>query len=202
MTERGKVQQVATRIQQQIEWRRSKVLEYLSQGMSQTEIANKLQFDKSTISLDVAYLRQQAKERIRHHIEDRLPLEFEKSLASLEQLKQKAWAIMEKENLDERTKLQAIEVVMSCDAQKMDLLTHVGVIEHSINFVENANKKLDSMRATTATSEEDEQQEEEEKAKKDNDLEDTVTNSNDIQGSSENHSTEGTTTTTSSTSDR
>jgi hypothetical protein len=68
--------------------------------MSQTEIANKLHFDKSTISLDVLHLRTQTKERIRQHIEDRLPLEFEKSLLSLEQLKHKAWAIMEKDSVD------------------------------------------------------------------------------------------------------
>jgi hypothetical protein len=48
--------------------------------MSQIEIANKLQFDKSTISLDVSYLRKQAKERIRTHLEDRLPLAFETCL--------------------------------------------------------------------------------------------------------------------------
>ena len=82
MSEDEKIQQVKSKVQQQIEWRRSKILEYLSQGMSQTEIANKLQFDKSTISLDVSYLRKQAKERIRHLIEDRFPLEFEKSLLS------------------------------------------------------------------------------------------------------------------------
>jgi hypothetical protein len=153
--------------------------------MSQTEIANKLQFDKSTISLDVAYLRQQAKERIRHHIEDRLPLEFEKSLASLEQLKHKAWTILEKEGVDERTILQAIEVVMACGAQTMDLLTHVGVIEHSLNYVENGNKKLDSMSTT----------EKEENPKADKEVQGNEVLVDDVQGSSTHNSTEGTTAT-------
>ena len=155
--------------------------------MSQIEIANKLQFDKSTISLDVSYLRQQAKERIRHHIEDRLPLEFEKSLLSLEQLKHKAWDIMEKDSVDERTKLQAIEVVMACGAQTMDLLTHVGVIQHSLNYVESGNKKLDSMSTT-------EERQEPENPKADNEVQNNLDNSgNDVQGSSTHNSTEGTT---------
>lgn len=158
--------------------------------MSQTEIANKLQFDKSTISLDVSYLRKQAKEKIRHLIEDRLPLEFEKSLLSLEQLKQKAWAIMEKDSVDERTKLQAIEVVMACGAQTMDLLTHVGVIQHSLDFVDSSNKKLDSM----STEEKKQQQEPEENPKAYNDVQNNLDNSgNDVQGSPTHDTAEGTT---------
>ena len=46
--------------QQQIEWRRVKVLELSSQGYSQIEIATNLQMDKSIISRDLVYLRQQA----------------------------------------------------------------------------------------------------------------------------------------------
>ena len=48
--------------QQQIEWRRVKVLELSSQGYSQIEIATNLQMDKSIISRDLAYLRQQAQD--------------------------------------------------------------------------------------------------------------------------------------------
>jgi hypothetical protein len=166
-------------------WRRDKVLQYLSQGRSQTEIAKELQVSNATISEDVALLRRWAKEKMHHHIEDRLPLEFEKSLASLEQLKHKAWSILEKEGVDERTILQAIEVVMACGAQTMDLLTHVGVIEHSLNYVENGNKKLDSMSTT----------EKEENPKADKEVQGNEVLVDDVQGSSTHNSTEGTTAT-------
>jgi transposase len=53
--------------QQQIEWRRAKVLELSSQGYSQIEIATNLQMDKSIISRDVAYLRQQAQDNLKMH---------------------------------------------------------------------------------------------------------------------------------------
>lgn len=62
---------MTTEKKQQIEWRRSKVLEYLAQGLNQRQIAEKLQLDPSTISSDVAVLREQSKERIRSHLEDR-----------------------------------------------------------------------------------------------------------------------------------
>jgi IS30 family transposase len=48
--------------QQQIDWRRAKVLELSSQGYSQIEIATNLQMDKSIISRDLAYLRHQAQQ--------------------------------------------------------------------------------------------------------------------------------------------
>jgi transcriptional regulator len=50
--------------QQQIDWHRAKVLELSSQGYSQVEIATNLQMDRSIISRDIAYLRQQAQENL------------------------------------------------------------------------------------------------------------------------------------------
>jgi DNA-binding MarR family transcriptional regulator len=62
-------------MQQQIEWRRAKVMELLSKGESnQSEIARILQVDKSIISRDVAYLREQSKHNIKRYIDEQLPL--------------------------------------------------------------------------------------------------------------------------------
>ncbi|MFL6452663.1 MAG: hypothetical protein ACJ71L_01505 [Nitrososphaeraceae archaeon] len=57
----------------QVEWRRTKVLELLSKGDSQSEIAKTLQVDLSIISRDVYFLRQQAKSNIKRYIDERLP---------------------------------------------------------------------------------------------------------------------------------
>ncbi|MFL6470439.1 MAG: hypothetical protein ACJ71H_06280 [Nitrososphaeraceae archaeon] len=46
---------------EQIEWRRSKVVEMRARGLSQIEIAHELQVSKQSISSDVQYLRNQAK---------------------------------------------------------------------------------------------------------------------------------------------
>ena len=61
-------------MQQQIEWRRDKIMELLSKGKSnQSEIARVLHVDKSIVCRDIAYLRQQAKEDIKKYIDERLP---------------------------------------------------------------------------------------------------------------------------------
>ncbi len=46
--------------QQQLEWRRAKVLELSSQGYIQAKIAQKLQLDRVTVHRDMQFLRQQA----------------------------------------------------------------------------------------------------------------------------------------------
>src|ERR671929_2042600 len=78
------MQQMSTKMQQQIEWRRAKVMELLSKGeSSQSEIARILQIDKSIICRDIAYLRQQAKTNIKKYIDETLPEEYEKCLVGL-----------------------------------------------------------------------------------------------------------------------
>jgi orotate phosphoribosyltransferase-like protein len=45
----------------QLEWRRSKVIEMRARGLSYGEIAHELQVSKASIVSDVQYLREQAK---------------------------------------------------------------------------------------------------------------------------------------------
>ncbi len=127
---------------QQIEWRRSKVLEYLAQGLNQRQIAEKLQLDPSTISSDVAVLRQQSKERIRTHLEDRLPFAFETCLTRLEASMRQANEILNSTE-DKRTKLQAIQIINDSTSKYMDLLTHTGTVEAAMSYAEKkANRHV------------------------------------------------------------
>jgi hypothetical protein len=67
----------------QVEWRRNKVLELLSKGDSQSDIAKVLQVDLFIINRDVYFLRQQAKHNIKKYIDERLPEDYEKCLIGL-----------------------------------------------------------------------------------------------------------------------
>jgi DNA-binding NarL/FixJ family response regulator len=46
--------------QQQLDWRRSRVLELPSQGYSQREIASKLSVDPAAVNRDIQFLKQEA----------------------------------------------------------------------------------------------------------------------------------------------
>ena len=69
---------MSTKLEKQIQWRRSKVAELDSQGHSQPQMESILQVSIGTANRDLSYLRQQAKSNIRRYIDERLPEEYEK----------------------------------------------------------------------------------------------------------------------------
>ena len=60
----------------QIEWRRAKVLELNSQGYSQREIADIVHVGIGTINRDMGYLRNEAQENLKSHIQTKLSEEY------------------------------------------------------------------------------------------------------------------------------
>jgi transcriptional regulator len=61
----------------EIQSRRSKVIEMRAKGMSQSEIAHELQVSEASISLDMQYLRSQAKESIKEYVSEHLPEQYQ-----------------------------------------------------------------------------------------------------------------------------
>jgi hypothetical protein len=139
----------------QVEWRRAKVLELLSKGDSQSEIAQVLQVDLSIISRDVYFLRQQAKHNIKRYIDERLPDEYEKCLVGLNAITREAWNTATNTK-DNKEKIQALSLAKECYSMKMDLLTNATVVDDAISFV--SQKSNDTLNSFT-NSNEDEKEE-------------------------------------------
>jgi transposase len=76
-----------------IEWRRKKVLELSSQGYNDRDIAQILQVGKSTVNRDIQYLRQQAQENLKTHIQQKLPEEYQNCMAGMKQVLRLSWDI-------------------------------------------------------------------------------------------------------------
>ena len=150
--------------QQQIDWRRAKVLELSSQGYSQIEIATDLQIDKSVICRDLVYLRQQANENLKTHIQNKLPEEYQNCMTGINQVLKICWEIVNKsrnmnnENgngqtvtmIDNKMVLQALALINDCNKYKMDLTTNGVVITDAIKFVQTNKERL-----TMSTKEDD-----------------------------------------------
>src|ERR671931_760088 len=124
----------------QVEWRRAKVLELISKGDTQSDIAKTLQVDLSIISRDVYFLRQQAKDNIKKYIDERLPEEYEKCLVGLNVILREAWNTAH-DTEDKREKIQALSLAKDCYSMKMDLLTNATVVEDAIRFVSDRSKE-------------------------------------------------------------
>jgi hypothetical protein len=121
--------------QQQVVWRRAKVLELLSKGeTNQSEIARILQVDRSIVCGDVAYLRQQAKENITRYVDERLPEEYEKCLVGLNSILKEAWTMSQQDNA-KSDKIKALTLAKECYAVKLELLTNATVVDNAIRFV-------------------------------------------------------------------
>src|SRR4026207_444065 len=123
----------------QVKWRRTKVLELLSKGDSQSDIAKTLHVDLSIISRDVYFLRQQAKANIKRYIDERLPEEYEKCLVGLNAITKEAWNTAHNTE-DKREKIQALSLAKECYSMKLDLLTNATVVDDAIRFLSTRSK--------------------------------------------------------------
>jgi hypothetical protein len=149
--------------QKQIMWRRNKVQELMIQGCSQIQISNTLKVSEGTISNDVIYLREQARQNMQTHLQDRLPEEYENCMAGINQVLKMSWEIATKgqvssdsldsnsnsdsdrtlsSTVDDRTRLQALALANDCYKYKMDLVTNGVVITDAIKFVQQKKEKL------------------------------------------------------------
>src|SRR5690349_14835811 len=124
----------------QVEWRRNKVLELLSMGNPQIDIAKTLQVDLSIISRDVSHLRQQSKQNIKKYIDERLPEEYEKCLVGLTSILKEAWTTAQNAE-DKREKIQALSLAKECYSMKLDLLTNATVVDDAIRFVSSKTEE-------------------------------------------------------------
>ena len=98
-----------------------------SQGHSQPEISRILQVSIGTINRDISILRQQAKEKIKKYIDERLPEEYEKCLVGLNAITKEAWNTAQNTE-DRREKIQALSLAKECYSMKLDLLTNATVV--------------------------------------------------------------------------
>jgi IS30 family transposase len=110
-----------------------KVVEMRARGMSQTEIARELQVSKASISLDMQYLRNQAKESIKEYVTEHLPEQYQICLTALDTILKHAYEILETSD-DNREKLQAMELFKDTHLIKLELLSNATTIDSSLNY--------------------------------------------------------------------
>jgi hypothetical protein len=111
-----------------VQWRRSKVQELLVKGYNHYEIASTLQISRPTITRDIQYLSECAKQNIKRYVDERLPEEYEKCLVGLTAILREAWAASQ-QTQDKREKIQALSLAKECYSMRLDLLTNATVVD-------------------------------------------------------------------------
>jgi hypothetical protein len=142
-----------------LEWRRSKVQELASQGYNQSEISRILQISQPTITRNIQYLSECAKQNIRKYIDEKLPEEYEKCLVGLNAITKEAWNTAQNTE-DKREKIQALSLAKECYSMKLDLLTNATVVDDAIRFVSQKSKDKEDLKPSSHSNENDKESKE------------------------------------------
>jgi hypothetical protein len=124
----------------QLEWRRSKVVEMRARGLSHEEIAQQLQVSRTSITSDIQHLRSQAKESIKEYATDHLPEQYQVCLVALDSIIKRAFDIIETSD-DNREKLQAMELFKDTHLVKLELLSNATTIDSALNYIKNKQQQ-------------------------------------------------------------
>ncbi|MFL6347196.1 MAG: hypothetical protein ACJ72X_02745 [Nitrososphaeraceae archaeon] len=129
----------------QLEWRRSKVIELRARGLSHGEIAQQLQVSRASIGSDVQYLREQAKGTIKEYATDHLPEQYQVCLVALDSIIKRAFDIVETSD-DNREKLQAMELFKDTHLVKLELLSNATTIDNALNYIRSKQQEQQKKR--------------------------------------------------------
>ena len=124
---------------QQLEWRRSQVLELSSQGYSEREVASKLQISHITVHRDLVRLRKLAQDNLQKHIHETVPEESQKCMVGMKIILRDTRQIAET-SIDPAIKLQAHGVAKDCYI--MDMSTNAGIISDALKYVAQKKEEL------------------------------------------------------------
>lgn len=74
--------------------RLAKIISLLSKGLTQSEIAQEIGVDQSTISRDLQYLRQEAKKKIEKYLNEDILFEYLRYIAGSNEVTRYLWEIV------------------------------------------------------------------------------------------------------------
>jgi transcriptional regulator len=123
--------------------RLAKVLMFHSKGYSQSEIANKLDVNQSTVSRDLTEIKNKARSSLDLYIKEEVPNEFQIYISGFNQIIKNLWEIVEdkqsaKISIKDRT--YVLSLLMQCYSRRIEML--VGGPDAKMN----AKKHMNSIR--------------------------------------------------------
>ena len=104
-----------------------------------------LQVNKSAVSRDIQFLKEQATDTIENHIHERLPCEYSNGIKGLDEIIQESWLIADKAEKtgNNRDRSSSLALIKDTYSEKMNLLTNASLLKDSIKFVEDTKQKIE-----------------------------------------------------------
>jgi IS30 family transposase len=111
-----------------IEERRRQVASLLAQSMTESEIAQKLNADQSTISRDIKALKQMSRQFVFDLAKSDLAYHYQQCINGIEEVRRKAWELIRDDNKEEqqqslilKDKLLVLKLIKECEEGKFAL---------------------------------------------------------------------------------
>src|SRR5215212_3748371 len=130
-----------------IEERRRKVASLLAQSMTESEIAQKLNVDQSTMSRDVKALKELSQQFVYDLAKSDLAYYYKQSIDGIEEAKREAWRIYRNNNdISVKEKLAALKLIVESNESRFKLLSEgpsiltVKALEERLNKIEIAGQ--------------------------------------------------------------
>jgi hypothetical protein len=98
-----------------------------------------------TVNIDLSIIRQQAKDNLQKHIQEKLPHEYQRCLIGLNQILKTCWYIVNKPNTDDKIKLQATAIINDSYKYVMDLTTNGAIVTDAIKYVTQKQEQIDTL---------------------------------------------------------
>ena len=131
-----------------IEEQRRQVASFLAQSMTESEIAQILNVDQSTISRDVKALKELSQQFVYSLAKSDLAYYYKQSIDGIEEVKREAWRIYRHNNneVSVKEKLSALKLVVESNEARFKLLSEgpcilaVKSLEERLNKIEIAGQ--------------------------------------------------------------
>ena len=125
-----------------IEERRRRVT-LQAQSMTESEIAQELGVDQSTISRDVRALKELSQQFVYDLAKSDLAFSYKQCIDGVEEVKRKAWLMLNNELKNSKDKLLALKLIKECNEAKFTLLKdgpsimNLKVLEERLDKIES-----------------------------------------------------------------
>lgn len=102
--------------------RLSKIISLYSKGLTQSEIAQELDVDQSTISRDLQFLKQEAKKKIEKYLNEDILFEYIRYIGGSNEVTRHLWEIVENQKMLTKDKTNALSLLMQFYNKRLELL--------------------------------------------------------------------------------
>jgi hypothetical protein len=103
--------------------RLAKIISLSSKGLTQSEIAQEIGVDQSTISRDLQFLKQEAKKKIEKYLNEDILLEYLRYLAGSNEVTRHLWEIVQSPRTLTKDKTKALSLLMQSYNKRLELVT-------------------------------------------------------------------------------